>query len=112
MSFEEQVDVIQGGWERLAKSNDDLAYRMESIAKTLERIESLHRADKAFGKSMAWTSNPEAHVLPSNQPILTEDQQLGYRGIANCLETRNNLLKKVDFPNFVGVNPNVWINKA
>lgn len=53
MSFEEQVDVIQGGWERLAKSNDDLAYRMESIAKTLERIESLHRADKAFGKSMA-----------------------------------------------------------
>lgn len=110
--LKKSVEVIRGGWERLTKSNEEMASRMESIAQTLERIESFHRADKAFGKSIAGPSNPEVQVHSSFPPLVSEDPQLGYRRIADSLETRNNLLKKVELPNFVGVNPNVWINRA
>lgn len=111
-ALKKQVDVIHGGWERLTRSNNEMASRMDSIAQTLERIESIYRGEKALGKMVAGTSNTESQVPSSTSPVVTNEQSLGYRGIADCLETRKNLLKKVDFPNFVGVNPNVWINRA
>lgn len=107
-----QVEAIHGGWERLTKSNEELSTQMATIAQTLSRMEAWQRAEKAAGKTVAGTSTQREQVHRSFSDTPMEGQSLGYRGIANNLESRSELLKKVDLPNFVGANPNVWINRA
>ena len=110
--LKKQVEVIHGGWERLTQSNTELSSQMATIVQSLSGMEDWQRADKAAGKAVAGTSSHQDQVHPSIPVPIVGEHPLGYRGIANNLESRSELLKKVDFPNFVGANPNVWINRA
>lgn len=93
-AIKKQVNVLQGGWEHLTRSNDDLASRMESIAQTSSRMESWHRDEKAVGKSIAGTSSDDTQVSHPVSPANLESDTLCYRGITNSLENESNLLKK------------------
>ncbi|KAF2534336.1 hypothetical protein F2Q70_00031138 [Brassica cretica] len=86
--LKKQVEVIHGGWERLTKSNTDLSSQMATIVQTLSRMEAWQRADKAAGKAVAGTSSQQDQVHPSIPVPIVGEHPLGYRGIANNLESR------------------------
>ena len=70
---------------------------MATIAQTLSRMEAWQQAEKAAGKAVAGTSIQQDQVHRSIPVTPMEDQSLGYRGIANNLESRSELLKKWTF---------------
>lgn len=110
--LKKQVDVIHGGWALLIKSNVDITQKLDSMANSFAKLENLICAEKANRKTITNSYNPVDQVRLSPMTENVGSPHLGYQRISDSLETRSDLLRKVELPRFNDVYPNIWINRA
>ncbi|CAA7022296.1 unnamed protein product [Microthlaspi erraticum] len=90
----------------------ELNANMSRISETLAQLVAQQRLDPVTREDFASPSSGVREVRNSFPAEAGGNRNVGYRGINNVLENRNNMLKEVELPQFCGSHPYTWINQV
>uniref|UniRef100_A0A1J3GUV2 Retrotransposon gag domain-containing protein n=2 Tax=Noccaea caerulescens TaxID=107243 RepID=A0A1J3GUV2_NOCCA len=99
-------------FDSMDRNFSEIRSHMSRISELLAQLQANQRAESAHPNNIA---SPSSGVREVCNPIPADtggNRNVGYRGINNGLENRNNMLKKVELPPFSGSHPYTWINQA
>ncbi|CAA7031805.1 unnamed protein product [Microthlaspi erraticum] len=106
----ERHEEVTGRLDSLDK-NTELIANVGRISETLAQSTAQQRSEPNPREDFALPSNGIREVRNSFPAEPGGNRNVGYRGINNVLENRNNMLKKVELFQFSGSNPYTWINQ-